>query len=169
MNELFFIYEMNKAKFNMVYEDWDDDGNAYYYYDSESDSLTEELEPITPPKLRLENCQPEPPPEIPEGYIDVSEIIKNKVNSCKGYDKYTFLKSFDKLEVYYNPEINQFGIIKHNAFVKLKWNTQNVKNPSKTAKKQLYQYKYILIPYKKKRPIRLLESNWKKLYEQDDI
>jgi hypothetical protein len=95
--------------------------------------------------------------ELPKDAIDVTEIITNKINSTDTYDKFEFPKSYTELKVYYSPDNNTFYHKKHNVYKIVKWRTQK-----RVCEKNTYEYKYLYIPYKRNKPIRIFESNWSK-------
>jgi hypothetical protein len=95
--------------------------------------------------------------ELPKDAIDVSDTIINKINSTETYDKFEFPKKFTELKVYYSPDSKTFYHKKHNVYKIIQWKTQK-----RVCKDKTYEYKYLYIPYKKNKPIRIFESNWEK-------
>jgi hypothetical protein len=95
---------------------------------------------------------------LPEDARNVSDkvdiYISNRIKSVED-----FVKDYT-LDIYYSSSLNQFYLKKNDYYKKLYWKEQIIQ-----GKKGPYTYRYITIPYKKKAPVKILESCWLKRVE----
>jgi hypothetical protein len=66
-----------------------------------------------------------------------------------------YIRGFDiPLNIQYSKSTNHFYIKKGDKYKLLRWRDQ---------KQNDYSYKYVLIPYKKNKPIKILQKSWEKM------
>jgi hypothetical protein len=95
--------------------------------------------------------------QLPPTAVDVSEIIQNKISIDYKTSTNEFIKGIDVLKIYYSIPESEFYIKKGDTYKVLRWRNQNNKVNNKN-----YTYEYVLIPYKKRMPLKLLKGNWLK-------
>jgi hypothetical protein len=93
----------------------------------------------------------------PVSAIDVSEIILNKINPNYKSSDNNYIKGMEELKIYYSIQESEFYIKKGDVYKVLKWRKQKNRVNNKN-----YVYEYVLIPYKKHMPLKLLKGNWMK-------
>jgi hypothetical protein len=93
--------------------------------------------------------------DLPDSAIDVSEIIRNKISLTHKDVNKPFVAGIDELKVYYSIDANEFYVKRGDVYKVLRWRTQTNRTKDKN-----YTYEYVLIPYKKQRPLKILRSNW---------
>jgi hypothetical protein len=97
---------------------------------------------------------------LPETAVDVSEAIANKINSDYKESDNKLIRGLggNTPTVYYSGVENEFYVRKLNnknevVYKILRWRQQKSKNTT---------YEYVLIPYKRQQPIKVLQSSWQK-------
>jgi hypothetical protein len=95
--------------------------------------------------------------ELPDSAIEVSEIVLNRLNPNYKDSTNQFITGMDKLKVYYSIPKSEFYVKKGNYFKVLGWRNQTNRVNGKN-----YVYEYVLIPYKKHMPLKILKGNWMK-------
>jgi hypothetical protein len=98
---------------------------------------------------------------LPETATDVSNVIANKINAEYRDSENKMIRGLggDIPRVYYSPIENEFYVQKidkkDNIIYKiLRWRQQKSKNGN--------IYEYVLVPYKRQKPIKILQSSWQK-------
>jgi hypothetical protein len=97
---------------------------------------------------------------LPATAVDVSDAIANKINLEYRESTNQLIRGLtgDIPEVYYSDIENEFYVKKHDKnnediYKILRWRQQKSKNSV---------YEYVLIPYKRQKPIKVLQSSWLK-------
>jgi hypothetical protein len=98
---------------------------------------------------------------LPDTAVDVSHIIANKINSeYRDSENQLIIGIVGEIpRVYYSPIENEFYVLKidkkdNPRFKILRWRQQKAKNNN--------IYEYVLVPYKRQKPIKILQSSWSK-------
>jgi hypothetical protein len=92
--------------------------------------------------------------ELPPNSLDVSNFINKKINIETKDSENECVKGINGISmVYYLLSENEFYVRKGDYYKVLRWRKQKVQN---------YSYDYILIPYKRKKPVKILQSYWNK-------
>ena len=103
------------------------------------------------------NIKPTYVSTLPPDSIDVSVTIQNKISKdLKDLDR-PLIKGYPETPtIFYSREKNEFYTLKDNGDVYkvLRWRKQ--KSPN-------YSYDYVLIPYKRRKPIKILQTYWQKV------
>jgi hypothetical protein len=111
----------------------------------------------------MANIKPTYIKELPSDTVDVSDIIEKKINLLSKDSTNDYVKGLNGIpSVYYSSEQKEFYVKKGDIYKVLRWRIQKVKKDEKDEKPIYYSYEYVLIPYKKKTPIKILESFWLK-------
>lgn len=106
--------------------------------------MTSNMEPIKPSYVK----------DLPSDSIDVSDIIDKKVNIEFKDSENEYVKGLNGIPlVHYSPNQKEFYVKRGDYFKILRWRKQKVQN---------YIYEYVLIPYKRKKPIKILQKYWSK-------
>jgi hypothetical protein len=97
---------------------------------------------------------------LPPTAVDVSNAIANKINLDYRESDNQLIRGLtgDTPEVYYSVIENEFYVRKRDKnnediYKILRWRQQKSKNSV---------YEYVLIPYKRQKPIKVLQSSWLK-------
>ena len=92
--------------------------------------------------------------ELQTDTIDVTDIIDRKINLETKDSANEFIKGLNGVPlVYYSRAEKEFYVRKGDYYKVLRWRKQKVQN---------YTYDYVLIPYKRKKPVKILQSYWEK-------
>jgi hypothetical protein len=105
--------------------------------------------------------------ELPTSAVDVSNIINQEFVPRLMHSENDLIQDITG-NVFYSDIENKFYVKKFNKkstfiYKVLKWRQTRAKYID--ANKE-YTYEYVLIPYKKKQPIRILKLTWNKLYKK---
>jgi hypothetical protein len=89
----------------------------------------------------------------PISETDTSNMIDDAAHDrSKASD---FIRGFNNLlNIQYSLSANEFYIKKGDKYKVLRWRDQKQKD---------YTYKYVFIPYKKNKPIKILQKSWEKM------
>jgi hypothetical protein len=98
--------------------------------------------------------------QLPSTAVDVSKAIANKINAEYRDSDNELIRGLDgdTPTVFYSDIENEFYVRKIDKkgnviFKVLRWRQQKSKNNV---------YEYVLIPYKRQKPIKILQSSWRK-------
>jgi hypothetical protein len=95
--------------------------------------------------------------DLPNNSIDVSDIVERKINVEYLNSTNEYVKGLNGTPaVFYSLPQDEFYVKKGQYYKILRWRTQKVKG----LKNSPYSYEYILIPYKRRQPIKILRSFW---------
>jgi hypothetical protein len=110
-------------------------------------------------QLNPELIRPAYVKDLPENIVNVSDIIDRKITVDFKESTNEVIKGFEAQPVvFYSPAANEFYVRKTTGDVVsykiLRWRTQ---------KAQGHEYQYVLIPYKRKKPIKILQRTWNRI------
>jgi hypothetical protein len=104
--------------------------------------------------------------KLPDDAKDVSQLILSFVNPMRfdASDKSKLVRNFNGINTFYSPSLHLFYLKRRDDVYKiLFWKKQINKGPRKGGKgEKRYEYLYVLIPYLKQNPIKILETTWNK-------
>jgi hypothetical protein len=101
--------------------------------------------------------------DLPSDTVDVSDIIEQKISLMSKDSTNDYVRGLNGIpSVFYSATQKEFYVKKGDIYKVLRWRLQNVKKGSEDVH---YTYEYVLIPYKKKTPVKILKSFWMKNFE----